>query len=417
MLRQTAKVTNHAVKVLVTRRRHCCGDRDEKRMRRILLLALMARFCAAQTIEVESLFQPAPLSGTWKHHTGDDPRWADPAFDDSAWPTVSMPEAADQPTLGFSWYRFRVRLPENMPKEPLALMIGGFGREQAYDVFWNGQRAGARGEVDGGVWGLRISIPKSIPVQGHGREAVVAIRLRASRMLSVFTYDKGNSWLGTEASIQGQIETWRGERLLNAQPLLLISASLLLCAALFLLLPLWRRDAPEYFWFGLWLLFGTINRISLPTPDVVGLEGGLAAVWIRSVTGAALGLSWLGWMRSLFLSRITQAVWLATAGASALQLGMGAFSTAGGNSPPPWVFAEHADCLLPGFHLLPARVAKLARSGSHSLRSHRDPGLPRGALCHLRSRVLLTDQCNGHPGVIGAHYHRADVPASVMSNK
>ena len=57
-------------------------------MRTVLLLALMGPFCAAQTIEVESLFQPAPLSGMWKHHTGDDPRWADPAFDDSAWPSV-----------------------------------------------------------------------------------------------------------------------------------------------------------------------------------------------------------------------------------------------------------------------------------------------------------------------------------------
>ncbi len=74
-----------------------------------------------------------------------------PAFDDSPCQSVQKPEAAEQPTLGFSWYRFRVRLPENMPKEPLALMIGGFGREQAYEVFWNGQRAGARGEVDGGV--------------------------------------------------------------------------------------------------------------------------------------------------------------------------------------------------------------------------------------------------------------------------
>ena len=77
----------------------------------------MAPFCAAQTIEVESVFQPAPLSGLWKHHPGDDPRWADPAFDYSAWPSVRMPEAADQPTVGFSWYRFRVRLPETIAED------------------------------------------------------------------------------------------------------------------------------------------------------------------------------------------------------------------------------------------------------------------------------------------------------------
>ena len=49
-------------------------------MRAILLFALMARFCAAQTIEVDSLFQPAPLAGLWKHHPGDDPRWGGPCL-------------------------------------------------------------------------------------------------------------------------------------------------------------------------------------------------------------------------------------------------------------------------------------------------------------------------------------------------
>ncbi len=301
-------------------------------MRTALLLVLMAPFCAAQTIEVESLFQPAPLAGLWKHHTDDDPRWADPAFDDSAWPTVSMPEAAEQPSLGFSWYRFRVRLPETMPKEPLALMVGGFGNSQAYEVFWNGQRAGAMGEVDGGVWGLRLSVPKAIPVPGHGREAVVAIRLRAGRIPGVTR--QGNSWIGTEAFIQERVETWRGERLRDNLPLLLISASLLLCAALFLLLPLWRRDAPEYFWFGLWMLVVSIQRVCQASPDIVGLEGSLARLWIVLLLSAGSGLCWLGWMRALFLSRITQAVWLAAAAIVALPLGLGALDTAGGNSPP-----------------------------------------------------------------------------------
>ena len=91
-------------------------------MKVFLLWTLTVVAAGAQTINVESLFQPAPLSGMWKHHTGDDPRWADPAFDDSAWQSVRMPEAAAQPGNGFSWYRFRVRLPETMPKEPRALM-------------------------------------------------------------------------------------------------------------------------------------------------------------------------------------------------------------------------------------------------------------------------------------------------------
>ena len=227
------------------------------------------------------------------------------------------------------------------------MMIGGFGNSQAYEVFWNGQRVGAMGEVDGGVWGLRMSIPKAIPVQGHGREAVVAIRLRAGGIPGVTR--QGKSWIGTEAFIQERVEIWRGEGLRNNLPLLLISASLLLSAVLFLLLPLWRRDAPEYFWFGLWLLFSSIIRVCQTSPDVdVGLEGSLASLWIVRLLTAALGLSWLGWMRTLFLSRITQAVWLATAAIVALALGFGAFFTAGGNNTPLLSFSYNmlfASCL------------------------------------------------------------------------
>ena len=57
-------------------------------MRAVHLWLLTMAASGAQTINVENLFEPAPLAGIWKHHAGDDPRWANPAFDDSAWPAV-----------------------------------------------------------------------------------------------------------------------------------------------------------------------------------------------------------------------------------------------------------------------------------------------------------------------------------------
>ena len=301
-------------------------------MRIVLWLALLAPLCSAQTIEVENLFPPAPLSGMWKHQAGDDPRWADPAFDDSAWPSVRMPEEARNPGFGFSWYRFRVRLPENMPKQPLALMVGGFGTSQAYEVFWNGQRAGAMGDPNDGVWGQRISVGKAIPVLGHERDAVVAIRLRAASSRFYFIAQQ-TSWVGTEDGVRDRVELWRGERLRSALPLLLIAASLVLSGVLFLLLPIWRRDAPEYFWFGFWLLSTIVVRIVWRNPDVVGLEGSLAADWISTLASLAMVPGWLGWMRTLFRGRITPTLWLASAVYVALLLGIAAVITAGGNVP------------------------------------------------------------------------------------
>ena len=250
-------------------------------MRTALLFSLMAPFCAAQTIEVESLFQPAPLSGLWKHHTGDDPRWADPAFDDSAWLSVRMPEGAVQPGDGFSWYRFRVRLPETMPTQPLALMIGGFGNGQAYEVFWNGQRIGSAGETDGSGGGLVVPAPRVFRIPAPVRDAVLAIRLRSATMPFAYPLDPDHrrTWLGAQQPVGALVEVWRGDRLRGAQPQLLIAASLLIPGFLFFLLQLWRREANEYFWFGLWLICSTSLRVLQAYPEALGIELSLVSSW------------------------------------------------------------------------------------------------------------------------------------------
>ena len=56
------------------------------------LLALfgLGRFAQAQTFDFKTDRVPIiSLDGLWHFHTGDDPRWADPEFDDSAWPAAS----------------------------------------------------------------------------------------------------------------------------------------------------------------------------------------------------------------------------------------------------------------------------------------------------------------------------------------
>ena len=302
-------------------------------MRTILLLALMVPVCCAQTIEVESLFQPAPLSGIWKHQIGDDPRWADPAFDDSAWPGVPMPEGAVQPGDGFSWYRFRVRLPENMPSEPLALMIGAFGNSQAYELFWNGKRAGVAGEPAGGVWGLLLPRPKAFPVAGYARTAVIAIRLRTATLPSIPRIDSAHrtSWIGARQPIDVSVKAWQDERLQRALPSMLIAASIVAPAVFFLLLALWRRDAPEYFWFGLWLVGATVVPAVGVYPEAFAVRTGLAVSWIVILASAVTNAAWVGVLSALFRSRVTLPAWLAAAAGLILGSGPVLFATAGGS--------------------------------------------------------------------------------------
>ena len=53
------------------------------------------------------------LDGPWRFQVGDDPRWADPAYDDSAWSNIalskSLTEQGFESYSGYGWYRLRLQ--------------------------------------------------------------------------------------------------------------------------------------------------------------------------------------------------------------------------------------------------------------------------------------------------------------------
>jgi len=62
------------------------------------------------------------INAAWRFHTGDDPQWASPSFDDSQWPLLRIDKtwAAQgyKGYYGFSWYRLKLKLPAT--SSPLA---------------------------------------------------------------------------------------------------------------------------------------------------------------------------------------------------------------------------------------------------------------------------------------------------------
>jgi hypothetical protein len=88
-------------------------------MKRLWLALACALLMPAQEITTGVLGGSAPLDGVWKQQTGDDPSWASPAFDDSAWHAVTMPEPVTRGPRGITWYRLRIRLVEPLPDQPL----------------------------------------------------------------------------------------------------------------------------------------------------------------------------------------------------------------------------------------------------------------------------------------------------------
>ena len=86
-----------------------------------VVLAFLLLLCTAsdlygQTFNLQTGREPVTsLDGLWRFHTGDNPTWADPNFDDSQWPLLrsnkTWSEQGYENYGGFAWYRFTVAVP------------------------------------------------------------------------------------------------------------------------------------------------------------------------------------------------------------------------------------------------------------------------------------------------------------------
>src|SRR4051794_37523440 len=90
------------------------------------------------------------LDGPWHFQMGDDPRWADPALDDSSWLTVelgkSLAEQGFEPYAGYAWYRLRIqpgqlRFGGDSANTPLHLLVTPY-RVGQVAIYENGVEVG-----------------------------------------------------------------------------------------------------------------------------------------------------------------------------------------------------------------------------------------------------------------------------------
>ena len=93
------------------------------------------------------------LSGPWQFHVGDDPAWANPAFDSSGWEQLT----ADRPwgkqghahLTGFAWYRCAVSFDTALSRASgvqarFSLLVPRI--RDAYEIYWNGVLIGRNGK-------------------------------------------------------------------------------------------------------------------------------------------------------------------------------------------------------------------------------------------------------------------------------
>jgi hypothetical protein len=242
----------------------------------VLVLASAARAqtnapAPANTQATVSLQGVLTLDGGWRFQAGDDPRWADPAFDDSSWTAVNLSQGLQEqgidPYSGYGWYRIRLtpqqmaQLAEVTPNGVPTLLVesDSVGQEA---VYVNGVEAGhTRGMTDRPS--EFESPPLAIPLaQGSASAPVVlAIRTWAASNTTVGRGLLVNAELGSQAEVNERIAASTEHQWNERAIAPIVLAFLFLCVAgLGAALYLAQRDHSEYLWLAILCAVVTIAR-------------------------------------------------------------------------------------------------------------------------------------------------------------
>ena len=103
--------------------------------------------CWSVSLATAQIMAPPPAQTVVRYHFGDDAAWANPTFDDSAWPAAQdgFVPSRSREGHGFLWIRVRVPVSSDL-NAPRALHLTGLGfRPMAWQAWVNGQRAGGQG--------------------------------------------------------------------------------------------------------------------------------------------------------------------------------------------------------------------------------------------------------------------------------
>jgi signal transduction histidine kinase/CheY-like chemotaxis protein len=277
---------------------------------------------AALLLPVAASANPGEPHELWATHTGDDPRWSKPEFDDAAWPRVplrsSWNEQGRRGYDGMVWFRRAVALDDDARlagrRNDLGVLLGppAYG---GYEVYVDGQRIG---RSRGWSSALAFGFPEvfRVPANAVARDRTANMALRVHRIGWASDRDpqsapvSGVVTIGSYQALADGLRAERGDRLLSEVPQLVLAALFGVVFLQYLLLFGRRRKQIEYLWFALLALCFAINTFATTfwIYEVTTSRG--AAVRLSGVTGhlaAALAIQFLWTFFSRPVSRTLRA--------------------------------------------------------------------------------------------------------------
>ena len=220
----------------------------------------------------------------WRMQSGgDDPGWARPGFDDSAWRAVSLPatwrELGDAGFDGVVWFRGTAELDDEARlaagRGRLGILFGPSGYD-AYQVYAGGRLVGSSRGWSGGLTLPRAEVfAVAREVVGKDGRVALALRVRRTGWSADQQLDSGpvgEVSLGSEQALRDRAETAWSRALRSELSLLVLGLLFLAATPYHLLLFAQRRQQTGHLWFGLLVFCFAANTIA-------------SSYWIYEATG------------------------------------------------------------------------------------------------------------------------------------
>ncbi len=243
-------------------------------MKTLLTLALLL----AAPVAADPGLVYLDLSGPWRWTAQDDPRFAAPEFDDTAWATENLPIPRGffrlHPELppGFLWYRRIVDLPPQTQGQRLSLTVGSI--REAYQVFVNGRLVGETGPFL--IDELKLARPRvfDLPSLGDAHRAVIAVRVWDINLRGTTAWQVPDTgpWLLTSSVLAPRQEGQIALALQRLRRIGDVASPLVALSLATVILLVWSnaRGQRELLWLGLFLIalsFARLLRYIEITPE------------------------------------------------------------------------------------------------------------------------------------------------------
>ena len=277
------------------------------------------------------------LFGPWRFRTGDDPAWAQPGYDDTAWEKIDLhaPDDPPDPELGtsgfapgwtssghpnyagYAWYRLRLNV-QGADGRLAIKMPDAF--DDVYQVFVNGRQIGEFGHFGRRREWAYPSQPRGFPLPADVRNGPIEIAIRMwMNTASRFTGPDagglhGPPMIGSAATIGNQVSLdWD---LLDHQigssflEMLVLLLALAVAATHFFL----DRTERAYLWLGLVSLATLLGNLILQLGNYTTTLSATTVLILRDVVLAPLRIGlwiffWAAWLRLTPPRWLSRLVW------------------------------------------------------------------------------------------------------------